>query len=198
MVNRFPGTAPLLSAVDFIAFYFPRHYWSCCFKLSLVCSLKLFLMLTHLGFQNNIVIKSENLFMHLVYLFIRKLSCDYFSPSLLLVCFFRPLSQVLDSNKPMPFRSTSTVPKPSENGIENTPPVTSGKSNRIKHLEDLIRQGSAHTDLIVEAESQAELSRLSSLGQRDEYHQKLTEQQEEPCTYVHCKTVRLKTLWIVV
>ncbi|KAA0193025.1 hypothetical protein FBUS_09153 [Fasciolopsis buskii] len=99
-----------------------------------------------------------------------------------------PLSQVLDSNKPMPFRSTSTVPKPSENGIENTPPVTSGKSNRIKHLEDLIRQGSAHTDLIVEAESQAELSRLSSLGQRDEYHQKLTEQQEEPCTYVHCKT----------
>lgn len=99
-----------------------------------------------------------------------------------------PLSQILDSNKPVPSLSVSTAPKPTETGIENTPPVTPGKSNRTKHLEDLIRQGSAHTDLIVEAESQAELSRLCSLGQRDEYHQKLTEQQEEPCTYVHCKT----------
>ncbi|TPP64766.1 Protein MCM10 protein, partial [Fasciola gigantica] len=105
-----------------------------------------------------------------------------------------PLSQILGRGKENTHDTLSTSPKtlveskPPSDGIENISPTLLAKQKRIKQLEDLVRQGSAHTDLIIEAETQAEQSRLSSLEQRDEYHQKLTEQQEEPCTYVHCKT----------
>ncbi|THD23343.1 Minichromosome maintenance protein 10 [Fasciola hepatica] len=105
-----------------------------------------------------------------------------------------PLSQILGRGKENTHDTLSTSPKtpveskPPSDGIENISPTLLAKQKRIKQLEDLVRQGSAHTDLIIEAETQAEQSRLFSLEQRDEYHQKLTEQQEEPCTYVHCKT----------
>ncbi|KAF8570313.1 hypothetical protein P879_05937 [Paragonimus westermani] len=103
-----------------------------------------------------------------------------------------PLSQILDSQTSKSLDRNSLI---SSNiitdNIENVPPpATSSRREHLAELARQVRQGSAHTSLIAVEENHLEQTRLASLEKRDEFEQKLANQTEEPCTYVHCKTVR--------
>ncbi|VDO48397.1 unnamed protein product [Schistosoma margrebowiei] len=68
------------------------------------------------------------------------------------------------------------------------------KENRAKKLSELAKQinkGSAHTNLVDVLENQTEQIRLNNLEKRDEFEQKLVNQDKEACTY--CNYRALKT-----
>uniref|UniRef100_A0A3Q0KPC0 Protein MCM10 homolog n=1 Tax=Schistosoma mansoni TaxID=6183 RepID=A0A3Q0KPC0_SCHMA len=71
------------------------------------------------------------------------------------------------------------------------------KENRAKKLTELakqINQGSAHKNLVDVLENQTEQIRLNNLEKRDEFEQKLVNQDKEACTYVICETCNYRAL----
>ncbi|KAA3670230.1 uncharacterized protein DEA37_0013983, partial [Paragonimus westermani] len=101
-----------------------------------------------------------------------------------------PLSQILDSQASKSLDRNAFIASniATDNSENVPPPVTPSRREHLAELARQVRQGSAHISLIAAEENHLEQTRLASLEKRDEFEQKLVNQTEESCTYVHCKT----------
>ncbi|CAH8476558.1 unnamed protein product [Schistosoma turkestanicum] len=115
-----------------------------------------------------------------------------------------PLSEILDNNPSKRAKLTSsssslsdltTNQQQSKSVLNHDMNQKLLKKNRAKKLAELakqINQGSAHKNLVDALENQTEQIRLNSLEKRDEFEQKLVNQDKEACTYVICETCKYR------
>ncbi|CAH8497635.1 unnamed protein product [Heterobilharzia americana] len=104
-----------------------------------------------------------------------------------------PLSEILDNNPSKRPKLTTSVsnlandkPRSSHQTAEQS--LKQMRANKLAKLAQQISQGSAHTSLVTELENQTENIRLTNLERRDEFEEKLVNQEKEACTYVICET----------
>ncbi|TNN06862.1 Protein MCM10 [Schistosoma japonicum] len=114
-----------------------------------------------------------------------------------------PLSEILDNNPSKRAKLTSSsllsdlVTDSQSKNASNETIQKQLKENRAKKLAELakqINQGSSHSNLVDELEKQTEQIRLASLERRDEFEQKLVNQNKESCTYVICETCKYRAI----
>ncbi|KAK4469892.1 hypothetical protein MN116_007397 [Schistosoma mekongi] len=111
-----------------------------------------------------------------------------------------PLSEILDNNPSKRAKLTSSslsdlVTNSQSKNASNETIQKQLKENRAKKLAELakqINQGSSHSNLVDELENQTEQIRLANLERRDEFEQKLVNQNKESCTYVICETCKYR------
>ncbi|CAH8842057.1 unnamed protein product [Trichobilharzia szidati] len=110
-----------------------------------------------------------------------------------------PLSEILDNNpSKRPKLSLSSSDITGNNKSACSPHQTVEKSlkqiraNKLAELAKQINQGSAHKHLVNDLENQTEQIRLDNLERRDEFEEKLVNQDKEACTYVICETCKYR------
>lgn len=113
----------------------------------------------------------------------------------------RVLSEILDNNPSKRAKLTSSLSLLDVTTNQHSKSISNDettrkllKENRAKKLSELAKQinkGSAHKNLVDVLENQTEQIRLNNLEKRDEFEQKLVNQNKEACTYVICETVNI-------
>ncbi|CAI2727154.1 unnamed protein product [Schistosoma spindalis] len=110
------------------------------------------------------------------------------------------LSEILDNNPSKRAKLTSSSSLLDVTTNQHSKDETTRKllkENRAKKLTELAKQinkGSAHKNLVDVLENQTEQIRLNNLEKRDEFEQKLVNQDKEACTYVICETCNYRAL----
>ncbi|CAH8512473.1 unnamed protein product [Schistosoma bovis] len=114
------------------------------------------------------------------------------------------LSEILDNNPSKRAKLTSSLSLLDVTTNQHSKSISNDettrkllKENRAKKLSELAKQinkGSAHKNLVDVLENQTEQIRLNNLEKRDEFEQKLVNQNKEACTYVICETCNYRAL----